>query len=99
MFHIVILLPNRQDRATTVLPVTRQATGKLPPARQYDVVTNSGGAAQGKATMTLTGKSSEEIKEKLEQQLRLQRAALNQKRALESKGELLLSDGDCLIQW
>lgn len=84
----------RQDRVT-VLPVTRQATGKLPPTRQYDVVNNATPAK----TMSLTGKSSEEIKEKLEQQLRLQRQALNQKRALEaSKGELLFYSRHTLIE-
>lgn len=65
--------------------MTRQSTGKLPPARQFDVV-NSVIGTPGK-TVTLSGKTSEEIKEKLEQQLRLQRAALNQKRALDSKGK------------
>lgn len=64
-----------------VLPVTRQSTGKLPPARQLDVINS----APGKIVI-VTGKTSEEIKDKMEQQLRLQRAALNQKRALESKG-------------
>lgn len=71
---------HRQDRSN-VLPMTRQSTGKLPPARQYDVINSAG------KTLALTGKSSEEIKERLEQQLRLQRAALNHKRALEGKGE------------
>lgn len=75
----------RQDRHQ-VLPVTRQSTGKLPPARQYDVINNSTAGRTG----VLTGKTSEEIKEKLEQQLRQQRAALVQKRALESRGKRIL---------
>lgn len=65
-----------------VLPVTRQATGKLPPARQFDIVNN----ATGKQIVVM-GKSSEEIKERLEQQLRMQRVALNHKRTLENKGK------------
>lgn len=81
----VFCLFYRQDRPQ-VLPVTRQSTGKLPPARQYDVINNSTAGRTG----VLTGKTSEEIKEKLEQQLRQQRAALVQKRALESRGKRIL---------
>lgn len=58
--------------------ITRSRTGNLPPARVI---------VDGDTTkVVVTGKASaEEIKEKMEQQLRLQRAAHQQKRALELK--------------
>lgn len=76
----------RQDKVN-VLPVTRTATGKLPPTKQLDIVTNNGqGTTIIKSNVILSGKAtSEEIKEKMEQQLRLQRAAHHQKRANEMK--------------
>lgn len=62
--------------------MTRTSTGKLPPARQYEVLSSS----NHPKTIIISGKATpEEIKEKLEQQLKLQRQALNQKRALENK--------------
>ena len=85
----------RQEK-THLLPVTRTSTGKLPPARQYEVQSGGSGAGNssgnqvnnGSTTRTLIVSSKatpEEIKEKMEQQLRLQRAAHHQKRALELK--------------
>lgn len=70
--------------------ITRSRTGNLPPARVIVDPSESGNtttvkiSVQGKAT-------AEEIKEKMEQQLRLQRAAHQQKRALEVKnsGQML----------
>ncbi|KAK9882651.1 hypothetical protein WA026_022517 [Henosepilachna vigintioctopunctata] len=61
--------------------ITRSRTGNLPPARAIidpsDITSKS---IPGKPT-------AEEIKEKMEQQLRLQRAAHQQKRALELKNQ------------
>lgn len=71
------------------MPITRTATGKLPPTRQLEI-----GSTTGAQTVTTTTKSgtqvvikqtSEEIKEKMEQQLKIQRAAHHQKRALDMK--------------
>lgn len=59
--------------------ITRSRTGNLPPAKP---VVEAGEVVK----VAVTGKASaEEIKEKMEQQLRLQRAAHQQKRALEVK--------------
>ncbi|CAG9862131.1 unnamed protein product [Phyllotreta striolata] len=64
-------------------PITRSRTGHLPPPKPLLESTDIKVAVSGKA-------SAEEIKEKMEQQLRLQRAAHQQKRALEiKKGGLL----------
>lgn len=66
--------------------ITRSRTGNLPPAKPVVETTEVKSTITGKAT-------AEEIKEKMEQQLRLQRAAHQQKRALEIKnvkpGQLL----------
>lgn len=66
--------------------ITRSRTGNLPPAKPVVEATEVKPTITGKAT-------AEEIKEKMEQQLRLQRAAHQQKRALEIKnvkpGQLL----------
>ncbi|CAO1383722.1 unnamed protein product [Diamesa hyperborea] len=62
------------------LPTTRTSTGKLPLPRQYEVLDNKGIVVSSKAT-------PEQIKERMEQQLRLQRAAHNQKRADEQKNQ------------
>lgn len=73
-----------------ILPVTRTATGKLPPIRSsHELVP----AASGKRLIeSVSGKATpEEIKEKMEQQLRMQRAAHQQKRALEMKSNQKLS--------
>lgn len=59
--------------------ITRSRTGNLPPAKP---VVETGEVVK----VAVSGKASaEEIKEKMEQQLRLQRAAHQQKRALEVK--------------
>lgn len=67
-------------------PITRQSTGKLPPSRSLEIgsSTSSPSNTTVSAKVVVTNKATpEEIKEKLEQQLRLQRAAHHQKRALE----------------
>lgn len=61
--------------------ITRSRTGNLPPARTIiDPSDIPNKIISGKPT-------PEEIKEKMEQQLRLQRAAHQQKRALEGKNQ------------
>lgn len=62
------------ERAERVLPITRTTTGKLPPARNHEPKENN---------IVATKATAQEIKEKMEQQLRMQRAAHQQKRALE----------------
>lgn len=62
--------------------ITRSRTGNLPPTR----VLESGTDNNTPNKVTLGSKATpEEIKEKMEQQLRIQRAAHQQKRALELK--------------
>lgn len=70
-------VPYRVEKANAQV-ITRSRTGNLPPARVI---------VDGDTTkVVVTGKASaEEIKEKMEQQLRLQRAAHQQKRAMELK--------------
>lgn len=77
-------------------PITRQSTGKLPPSRSLEIggSTSSPSNTTVSAKVVVTNKATpEEIKEKLEQQLRLQRAAHHQKRALEMQkaGKLIRS--------
>lgn len=64
----------RQDKPK-VLPITRTATGKLPPIRVPEVMVNS-----GKIII-----KSDDAKEKLEQQLRAQRNVQIQKRVADMK--------------
>ncbi|KAL1380068.1 hypothetical protein pipiens_014471, partial [Culex pipiens pipiens] len=84
--------------AAQVLPVTRTSTGKLPPNRHAgsssgessnsSTPTNGASSSSGgpnKAGVISSKASREEITEKMEQQLRIQRAAHNQKRAMELK--------------
>lgn len=77
-----------------VQPVTRTSTGKLPTPRTTEVTTTTATVTTTSNTPTTSTNSTiktvagqkatpEEIKEKMEQQLRLQRAAHHQKRALE----------------
>lgn len=62
--------------------VTRSRTGNLPPPRPLQASNDSIEPSK----VTVTNKATpEEIKEKMEQQLRMQRAAHQQKRALEVK--------------
>lgn len=71
-------------------PVTRTSTGKLPSNRVSDACTQNRTNA-GIKSMSSTSKqlsatnktSAEEIKEKMEQELRLQRAEHHKKRTLE----------------
>ncbi|XP_059615017.1 nucleosome-remodeling factor subunit NURF301 isoform X2 [Phlebotomus argentipes] len=84
------LYGERQEKANA-LPVTRQSTGKLPPARQMDLQHGSNSSSSsGSGTKTIIVNSNatpEEIKAKMEEQLRIQRAAHHQKRAMELKAQ------------
>lgn len=62
--------------------ITRSRTGNLPPQRVVPDATADG--ATNKPTI-LNKVNAEELKEKMEQTLRMQRAAHQQKRALEMK--------------
>lgn len=62
--------------------ITRSRTGNLPPARVISETTD--GISPAKVLVT-SKQGAEDFKEKMEQQLRLQRAAHQQKRALELK--------------
>ncbi|XP_053677351.1 nucleosome-remodeling factor subunit NURF301 [Anopheles nili] len=76
--------------AASAQPVTRNSTGKLPISNRNNDPSSVSSPAGGltKAGSAINSKASrEEINEKMEQQLRLQRAAHNQKRALELKQE------------
>lgn len=78
-------------------PVTRTSTGKLPPTRiNLESTTQSRAIAANKTTVTSPSSvvnskqvgighkaSAEEIKEKMEQELRLQRAEHHKKRTME----------------
>lgn len=90
----VKLYGEKQDKlaAASAQPVTRNSTGKLPVNRQNDTSSSAGVGANklstpstSSSTVISTKTSREEINEKMEQQLRIQRAAHNQKRALEMK--------------
>lgn len=81
------LFGEKQEKTMT----TRTVTGKLPPQRHILADTSTGNT-QSNANKTIVTKTTivvgpkatpEEIKEKMEQQLRIQRAAHNQKRQLE----------------
>lgn len=73
-----LALSHRLEKANQQV-ITRSRTGNLPPSKAIvDSTDVKVAAVSGKA-------SPEEIKEKMEQQLRLQRAAHQQKRALEVK--------------
>lgn len=68
--------------------MTRTATGKLPTHRVSEAaanrVTASSAPAENPNKVVVSHKATpEEIKEKMEEQLRIQRAAHNKKRALE----------------
>lgn len=78
----------RQEKANA-LPVTRQSTGKLPPARQFEVQqsSNSSSSTGTKTIIVSSNATPEEIKAKMEEQLRIQRAAHHQKRAMELKAQ------------
>ncbi|EAA10839.5 AGAP006133-PA [Anopheles gambiae str. PEST] len=79
--------------AASAQPVTRNSTGKLPVNNRMAADSSSsaspgGGAQSNKSSASGGNKASrDEINEKMEQQLRLQRAAHNQKRAMELKQE------------
>lgn len=80
MFLLILF---RLEKANAQV-ITRSRTGNLPPQRAII-------DASGDIKVTVSGKASaEEIKEKMEQQLRLQRAAHQQKRALEVKNSKII---------
>ncbi|XP_025834391.1 transcription initiation factor TFIID subunit 11-like [Agrilus planipennis] len=79
-FFFVSVCPCRVEKANAQV-ITRSRTGNLPPARP---TIDSAHEPPSKITVT-TKATPEEIKEKMEQQLRMQRAAHQQKRALELK--------------
>lgn len=105
--NLLISLNYRQEKINAIQPVTRTTTGKLPAQRPQHVDTSStttqastvGGSSTSHANIggnkvVVSSKATpEEIKEKMEQQLRIQRAAHHHKRALEmqKQGKLLLS--------
>lgn len=80
-------------------PITRTSTGKLPITRVHpgDAAGNNGNSSHNNMATTSAGGNGankvlvsskatpDEIKERMEQQLRIQRAAHHQKRALEMK--------------
>lgn len=80
-------------------PITRTSTGKLPLTRVHNAAagdanngsnnnhaaTTSGGNGASHKVLVSSKATPDEIKERMEQQLRLQRAAHHQKRALEMK--------------
>ncbi|KAG5899121.1 hypothetical protein JTB14_021623 [Gonioctena quinquepunctata] len=69
--------------------ITRSRTGNLPPAKPLEAPSEIKVAVTGKAT-------AEEIKEKMEQQLRLQRAAHQQKRAAMEVKNISVKSGPLL---
>lgn len=82
----------RQERANIAAqPITtRTTTGKLPAVRTSNAASNestSSGSNSANRVIVNSKATPEEIKEKMEQQLRIQRAAHHQKRALEQKGK------------
>lgn len=77
----------RQDRIT-IIPTTRTSTGKLPLPRQLDLPDTS----TNNRVYVNQKISSGDMKEKMEQQLRLQREANNKKRAEELKQGKKLPD-------
>lgn len=77
-----LLILFRLERST----ITRTTTGKLPmqkPISDAWNTTNSIKSSPSSITTTKTVATSEEIKEKMERELKLQRAAHHQKRTLE----------------
>ncbi|GAB0089853.1 nucleosome-remodeling factor subunit NURF301 [Sergentomyia squamirostris] len=82
------LYGERQEKANA-LPVTRTSTGKLPPAKQLDLPQSSShvSSSSGKTIIVSSNATPEEIKAKMEEQLRIQRAAHHQKRAMEMKAQ------------
>lgn len=104
----------RQEKANAIQPVTRTSTGKLPTRIQPHSTASF--AADSSATtsqslpttpnnmkIVVSSKATpEEIKERMEQQLRIQRAAHHQKRALEMQKQgkyyMQLADGIYLFR-
>lgn len=88
MFQLLLTYPclcvfpkNRIEKANAQV-ITRSRTGNLPPTR----VVSDGNIDNNATNKIVVNKATpEEIKEKMEQQLRIQRAAHQQKRALELK--------------
>lgn len=81
----------RLERANAQV-ITRSRTGNLPPNRTITDASTTGSVQTTSSGVIVkndgvTKATSEEIKEKMEQQLRIQRLAHQQKRALEMKGQ------------
>lgn len=67
----------KQDKSVTV---TRTITGKLPPQRTYEATNSSSSSSSSSSRYSIgPARSNEELKEKMEQQLKLQRQAHQQK--------------------
>uniref|UniRef100_A0A182IRL5 Nucleosome-remodeling factor subunit NURF301 n=1 Tax=Anopheles atroparvus TaxID=41427 RepID=A0A182IRL5_ANOAO len=89
------LYGERQEKiaGSSAQPVTRNSTGKLPTGSSSRLNSDAsatpsaaGGSVNKSSSAAIGGKASrEEINEKMEHQLRLQRAARNQNRAMEVK--------------
>jgi uncharacterized protein YllA (UPF0747 family) len=87
----------RQEKLIAQQHVTRTSTGKLPVTKTTETVADTKEqttSQQSNQKSVNTKQTPEEIKEKMEQQLKLQRAAHHQKRALEMKQQ---QGNDCLI--
>jgi nucleosome-remodeling factor subunit BPTF len=81
LFSAVI---SRLEKANAQV-VTRSRSGSLAPKSVGDAVTAATGTGTTGKLEIVSGKATpEEIKEKMEQQLKMQRAAHQQKRALET---------------
>lgn len=81
---VVCVCLSRLEKANAQV-ITRSRTGNLPPQRIIDNGDTSTGTATPPTSRNITKATPDEIKEKMEQQLRIQRAAHQQKRALELK--------------
>lgn len=78
---------DKQEKTNTI-PITRTTTGKLPLPKTFDDGTSASG---GMVKSTIIVKQTpDQIKEKMEEQLRQQKAARNQKRLEEMKQQQLI---------
>lgn len=101
-----IYFSSRQEKAH-LQPVTRASTGKLPVSRSLEAGSTTKlanpAAPINSANKVVVGHKAtpEEIKEKMEQQLRIQRAAHHKKRALEmakNQGKVFIFLYNCCCQ-
>lgn len=87
----------KQDKSVTI---TRTITGKLPPQRTYEANNSSSSSSSSSSRYSIgPAKSNEELKEKMEQQLKLQRQAHQQKAIQRGKfcETLSIDTGICLV--